>query len=212
MTKNNSFLLKDIFTTLVVKYCSDVVLAEKLWKEIETVYTGKKRFYHNLAHLLNMYIELENHANLISDPDTTLFSIFYHDIIYKATGKDNEEKSAAKAAEVLTTIGFPEIKTDLCLQQILATKSHTASSNADTNFLIDADMAILGYPWQDYEIYYKAVRREYAIYPDFLYNPGRKKVLQHFLAMDAIFKTPIFKDKYEVTARENIAKELALLI
>jgi predicted metal-dependent HD superfamily phosphohydrolase len=40
-----------------------------------------------------------------------------------------------------------------------------------------------------------------------MYKPGRKKVLHHFLAFPEIYKTPEFKEKYELQARKNLAME-----
>ena len=57
----------------------------------------------------------------------------------------------------------------------------------------------------------KNIRKEYAIYPDMLYNPGRKKVLQHFLTMDTIYKTAVYRDRYEQKAKENLQRELELI-
>ena len=94
---------------------------------------------------------------------------------------------------------------------IMATKHHTASIDIDTALLTDADMAILGTDWAVYENYYKAVRKEYAIYPNFLYNPGRAKVLKHFLGMESLYSTKVFKEKFEAKARENICRELQIL-
>jgi predicted metal-dependent HD superfamily phosphohydrolase len=62
-----------------------------------------------------------------------------------------------------------------------------------------------------YTQYYQAVRKEYAIYPDLIYNPGRKKVLQHFLSMENIFKTTFFIEKFETTAKLNLQREISLL-
>jgi predicted metal-dependent HD superfamily phosphohydrolase len=70
----------------------------------------------------------------------------------------------------------------------------------------------LGYTWDKYREYCQQVRKEYAIYPDFLYNPGRKKALQHFLDMDVIFKTGFFRNKYEIQARKNIVQEISGLV
>ena len=203
--------MKDVFYNLLNNYTDDKNLINEFWIEIETNYTNKKRHYHNLQHLENMFKELCECYDDIQDWDTILFSLFYHDIIYNATKKDNEEKSADIAVNRLKQIEYPESKIALCYQQILATKSHILSSNNDTNLFTDADLSILGSAWQEYELYYKQVRKEYAIYPDFLYNPGRKKVLQHFLDMENIFKTEFFKNKYENIARDNIYKELSLL-
>jgi predicted metal-dependent HD superfamily phosphohydrolase len=156
-------MLKDVFIPLVLKYTNDHSLAQTLFIEIEKAYSGSGRYYHNSSHLLNMYNELLPVKELITDWDTLLFSLFYHDIVYKATGKDNEEKSAALAVKRLSAINFPLEKIALCSEQIVATKHHMVSANIDTNFLLDADMSILGYPWQEYETYYKSVRKEYAL-------------------------------------------------
>ncbi|HET7178254.1 MAG TPA: hypothetical protein VFI14_00955 [Chryseosolibacter sp.] len=52
------------------------------------------------------------------------------------------------------------------------------------------------------------MRREYSMYPDFLYRPGRRKVLQYFLDMERIFKTEEFASKFEKQARGNLEREL----
>jgi predicted metal-dependent HD superfamily phosphohydrolase len=50
-----------------------------------------------------------------------------------------------------------------------------------------------------------------TIFPDFVYKPGRKKVLLHFLAMERIFKTDYFFHKFELLAKQNLQKELEML-
>lgn len=204
-------MLKEIFTDLVNKYASNSGIVQKLWDEIEKQYTSPKRFYHNLQHLENMYRQLESCREQIEDWDSLMFSLFYHDIIYKATSKDNEEKSALAAIKALTAINYPKEKIKLCGEQILATKGHELSPDNDTNLFTDADLSILGSDWDSYLEYSKQVRKEYAIYPDFMYNPGRKKALQHFIEMEKIFKTHHFREKFEESARKNIDTEISLL-
>ena len=98
-----------------------------------------------------------------------------------------------------------------CREQILATKSHLLSFNADVNIFTDADLAILGSDWETYCSYTGKIRQEYKVYPDIIYKPGRRKVLQHFLSMEKIYKTDHFFEKLEKRAKENLKKELALL-
>lgn len=210
-TISMSLKLKARFSELISVYSNDEQLMESYWNEIEEKYTSKKRYYHNLTHLENMIAELEAVKNDIADYDAVLFSVFYHDIIYKATAKDNEEKSAEKAKACLEKLNLDTDRIAKIYNQIIATKAHQESEDLDTNFLLDADMAILGKEWNQYHEYAKQVRKEYAIYPDFMYNPGRKKVLIHFLEFEEIYKTDFFKDKYETPARANIKKEIGLL-
>lgn len=201
-------ILKDRFESLCLNFAEDKVLIEKFWTEIEKKYSGKSRHYHNLQHLETLFEEIENVKAQIENFNNILFSIFYHDIIYDATSKLNEEKSADVAKERLEILGLNNEDLQQVYEQILATKSHQKSENEDTNFLLDADLSVLGKSSDAYLEYTKQIRKEYSIYPDFLYKPGRKKVLEHFLELENIFKTEYFRGKFEIQARENIESEL----
>lgn len=203
--------LKDQFEQLCCPFSKDAGIINTLWKEIETQYTEKGRHYHNLLHLENMFRELDLVKSNISDFTAVSFSVFYHDIIYNASSKSNEEKSALKAAKRLAELGLSQDHITHISDQILATQLHQKSIDEDTNYLLDADLSILGKDFESYLVYTRMIRKEYSIYPDLLYKPGRKKVLKHFLELSSIFKTDYFKTKYEVQARSNITAELQLL-
>lgn len=203
--------LQKLYLELASKYCDDQPLIHSLWQEIEKQYSGPKRHYHNLTHLEYMLEKAEQFKNQIEDYDTLLFAIFYHDIIYKATRKDNEQKSAELAQKRMKEIGVPQDKIEKCFQQIVATQHHEPTEDNDTRYLLDIDMAILGEDSETYKDYTKKVRREYNIYPDLLYNPGRKKVLQSFLKQNRIFQTKEFFERFEKHARDNIKSEIDVL-
>lgn len=200
--------LKAIWKELALNYTDDVRIATALWIEIEKAYSDKERHYHNLTHLKYMADKALEYKELLNDPDTVMFSIFYHDIVYNTKGKDNEQKSADIAKSRLESIGVPTDKISRCQNLIMATKEHNVNSDNDTNYLIDFDLAILGDTPENYKEYRKGIRNEYSIYPDFLYNKGRKKVLRHFLNMGRIFKTEVFHENYEKQARDNLKTEL----
>jgi len=94
-----------------------------------------------------------------------------------------------------------------CELQILATKKHLDNSASDTNYFLDADLCVLGQDIKIYTIYFQNIRKEFATYPNLIYNPGRKKVLKHFLEMERIFKTVYFNSKFENQAKENLQIE-----
>ena len=201
-------MLKQTFTGLLSKYTNDKGLITDLWNEIEQNYSKKDRFYHSLTHLENLLQSVNEIKELIEDYDTLLFTLFYHDIIYDSLKSDNEKQSSEIAEKRLKQLSIPIYKIEKCKAQILATKSHDLSSDEDTNYFTDTDLSILGQSWDVYSTYSQNVRKEYSIYPDFMYNSGRKKVLKHFLAMDKIFKTDYFYNKFEQRARINLEKEL----
>lgn len=204
-------MLKNTFFDLLKNYTNDESLVRKFWSEIEENYTGKKRHYHTLQHLENLLQILTPIKAKINDWDTLLFTLFYHDIIYNATKSDNEEKSAELAVLRMKAIDIENSKVEKCQTQILATKKHLPSTDSDTNYFTDADLSVLGQDWEIYTNYYKNVRKEYAIYPNILYNAGRKKVLKHFLVMERIYKTDYFYQELEQKAKENLEQEFDLL-
>ncbi|PZT98199.1 MAG: hypothetical protein DI622_22645 [Chryseobacterium sp.] len=155
-----------------------------------------------------MFSELDAVNVRISNYLNISFSVFYHDIIYDSSSKSNEEKSADFAKERLQQLNINETDISEIYHQILATKAHQNSDNKDLNYLLDADLSILGKDLEIYIDYTRKIRKEYSIYPDLLYKPGRKKVLKHFLEMENIFKTDYFREKYEKQARKNIEWEI----
>ncbi|MEY8760927.1 HD domain-containing protein [Chryseobacterium tongliaoense] len=203
--------LHETFRKSCLPFTSDQDLINNLWWEIEQKYSEKKRYYHNLEHLGNMFSEIEAIKDLISDFSNISFAIFYHDVIYDASSKTNEEKSAEFAQIRFQKLSIDQESVDQVCKQILATKMHQKSGDIDTNYLLDADLSILGKDLETYLDYTRKIRKEYSIYPDFLYKPGRKKVLQHFSELENIFKTDYFKDQYEVQAKLNIEYELRSL-
>lgn len=201
-------MLRETFIESAKTFTSDYALVEKMWTEIAAIYSVKKRHYHTLTHLENIFTELLPFKDKIEDWRCILFAIVYHDVVYNPLKKDNEEKSALFAEERMKFINAPSPVIERCKQHILATKSHRESSDPDINLFTDADLSILGAPWETYLEYCKQVRKEYSIYPDLMYNPGRKKALEHFLQMERIFKTDAFSEKYETQARKNMQQEI----
>lgn len=208
--KTTRTMLKQTFINLLKNYTDNESLINELWNEIELNYSSKKRYYHTLKHLEDLLIQMLNVKEHIHNWESVLFTLYYHDIIYNSKRSDNEELSAEFAEQRLNQLNVQSETNERCKQQILATKSHVISKDSDTNYFTDADLSILGRSWEEYSFYFKNVRKEYSIYPDFVYNPGRKKVLIHFLAMERIFKTDFFNEKFEKQARENLKREMDL--
>ena len=204
-------MLKELFIALHGRHTSAGSSAADHWEEIRQHHTEPHRHYHTLAHLEHLYGHLLEIKERIEDWDTLLFTLFYHDVIYDPKAKDNEEQSALLAQKRLSAIAYPAEKTQRCVQQILATKSHSLHPDPDANYFTDADLSILAAPWEHYAAYMQAVRQEYRMYPDLLYKPGRRSVLKHFLQMERIYKTDFFFERFEQPARTNLEKELSLL-
>jgi len=202
-------MLKEKFLNLLAKYSNKEDYNLECWSEIKNCYTSHSRYYHNLKHLKNMLSELIQIQSEVEDLDGLLFAIYYHDIVYKSTKSNNEHQSALVFKNRIAPTSFQNLKK--CMLQIEATKEHKTSEDTDTNILLDLDLSILGKTTEEYKIYTESIRKEYQIYPDFLYKKGRKKVLKSLLELDSIYKTDYFKNQYENQAKENLKLELQLL-
>lgn len=203
--------LKSVFMDLCTGYTADEGVGMKLWRELEKAYSGPKRAYHSFGHLESLLQELEPCKEQVVNWNAVLFAVFYHDIIYNVRKKDNEEQSAIAGAKALQMIGADAKTIKLCYEHILATKAHRLTGNSDTDLFTDADLSILGKDRDTYSLYCQQVRKEYKLYPDILYKPGRRKVVAHFLDMPRIFKTTYFFTRYEAAARANLRWELEAL-
>lgn len=205
--------LKKEWYSLTSIYTEDQQLISKYWNEIVTQYTSKNRHYHNLTHIYKMLIQAEDVKASIVDYDAFRFAIWYHDIIYKSTKKNNELKSAEFAKKRLKSINFEEKRTKNVEILIKSTQKHdiVLDENNDNAFLLDIDLSVLGSHWNIYETYIKNIRREYAIYPDFMYHKARKKIMLHFLERKRIYFTDLYYNTLEAKARENIKQEIRLV-
>lgn len=201
--------LEKTYTELLQKIGFSITENGMHWKDLEKVYSKKSRHYHNLVHLEEMIALYETYKSELQFPNEVLYTIFYHDYVYKVTKKDNEQKSAEYALSILPLNAT--LNKHVVYEMICATQLHQHNESEDTNWLIDFDLKILSKDWKDYKKYCEQIRKEYKIYPDFLYKPGRKKALHHFLENDFIYQTPEFRTKYEQTAKQNIQHEIKIL-
>jgi len=208
---NNRLYL--LWTNLLSKYTDDKLFLEYHWEEIKGLYSEKKRHYHNLNHIGHMLLFAENDQADLNDYDMLQFAIWYHDIVYKATKSNNEVKSAKFAKKQLKSLQIDPKRVENCTNLIISTKKHEIlnTQNLDNAYLLDWDLAILGTTWETYEAYTHKIRKEYSMFPDFIYKRGRKKVLQHFLERPRIYYTEKYHDLWEANTRKNIRKELTLL-
>jgi predicted metal-dependent HD superfamily phosphohydrolase len=200
--------MQDLFSQtwqpLAQTYSDNLAFTHGIFTALQKAYSNKKRYYHNLQHIEALLSAFYTYQSNIADTDTVLFAIYFHDMVYNVLKSDNEAQSAQKAIDFLSKTTFPPLKIAKVAAFINATKTHQNPLNdPDLDFFLDFDLQILGASPENYQLYTHQIRQEYAIYPDFIYNVGRKKALKHFLDAPYIFKTDIFREMYEATAKEN---------
>lgn len=199
--------LRPRWNALVAASGADIGRASPYYEALVTAYGEPHRVYHTLAHIARMFAALDEVQ--LSDL-AVLWATWLHDVCYRPGDCTNERRSAQMARDALAGMGIDAALGRRVAQLIEATRDHRSSpGDAPQQLFLDADMAILGAPADEYLAYVRAVRAEYRNIPSVLYRRGRKAFLQQMLHRDSIFLSEHFQGRYEMRARVNLTRELA---
>ena len=180
--------------------------------ELAAAYAETGRAYHNLDHVAAVLDTVAGLADAARDLAAVRLAAWFHDAVYDPRVGDNEERSAALAEERCLAWGIPRTVTGTVVRLILATKTHQADDgDRDALVLLDADLAILGAPPDEYDRYSRAIRQEYAWVPEEDYRQGRVKILRSFLRRRQLFRLEKMRALREAAARDNLGREAAAL-
>lgn len=176
---------------------------------LRATYDEPHRAYHTARHIgacLRLFDEPEVHALAVNAAEVEA-AIWFHDAIYDTHARDNEERSAELARELLGAAGVPDEVVGRIAGHVLATKSHRADS-ADAQLMLDIDLSILGASPEDFARFEDEIRREYAWVEKAAYVAGRAAVLRGFMDREAIYGTKLLRDRLESRARTNLAASI----
>jgi predicted metal-dependent HD superfamily phosphohydrolase len=176
--------------------------------DLVAAYTAPNRHYHNLEHIEDCLNALSSVDDLsATDRNILVQAIWWHDCVYEPTRSDNEELSAQLAEQAVSSDIRQEVG-----RLIRLTKSHqVAPGDRLGAILISIDLSILGASPDRYNAYASAIRKEFSHVPEDAYRSGRSEVLRRFSARPVIYPDAGFARRYDQRARENIAREIALL-
>lgn len=217
MEKNNAernYILQ-CFKDVAKKYLPNSSDIEAWFSSIEKPYLSRLRGYHDFNHIVFLVNLWDGYKDRIGKKDEIFFAIMYHDIVYKPIKSNNEEASARRFKRDAKKLGLSLSKkqVDYIFDAIMATKhndsvKHLYENDNDIKYFLDFDLYVLSSEENVYEKYREGVRKEYKIYPDALYKPGRRKVLESFLQRERIYLTDDIRAKRENFARNNLRNEI----
>jgi predicted metal-dependent HD superfamily phosphohydrolase len=180
---------------------------------LRAAYDEPHRAYHTARHIgacLRLFDDPAVTALATHGPEVEA-ALWFHDAVYDTHVRDNEERSAELARELLVREGrMAEEVVARVAAHVVATKSHVADS-ADGQLVIDIDLSILGEAPEVFARFEAEIRREYAWVDDAAYVAGRAAVLRGFAEREAIFGTPLLRERFEARARANVAASLERL-
>ncbi|XP_070563765.1 uncharacterized protein [Ptychodera flava] len=191
--------------------------ASTWWQKLKSKYSEHGRYYHSLYHLQDMFHHFDQEKDKIKSQESVQLAIFFHDMVYDPKAGDNEEQSADMFLEFAKThMSGKEDTVKNVKEYILITKTHLTEAHQDEkifgtddlHYFLDMDMAVLGWPQNEYQCYSKGIRQEYIHIPEEKYRVGRAAVLKSFLERKNIYATKEFREKFEKRARSNVEQEI----
>lgn len=184
--------------------------SRRTWLELNAAYAEPHRAYHTARHVgdcLRLLDEPEV-AALAERPAEVEAALWFHDAVYDPRRRDNEERSAQWARDALTAAGVAPDRVRRIAVHILATRDHE-NVTGDGALVVDLDLAVLGSSATAFARFEREIRQEFAWVDDAAYRSGRSRVLKGFADRFRLFTHEVFRERFEVQARENLRHALA---
>lgn len=207
--------VRDQWNTSCTEIGVDVEVSSRWFERLRLMYSAQGRYYHTMHHIWSM-LRVVNDGEvfpIVDDRNALVFACVFHDCVYDAKRKDNEEMSAVEWSAFCEECGvigtaLREKVADWILQTAHHMECNVASSSQDKLRFLDIDLSILAAPRADYDLYAQQIRKEYGHVPDDSFREGRSKVLRSFLTRQSLF----FLGSFSTTlAHLNIETELERL-
>ncbi|TKK84803.1 metal-dependent phosphohydrolase [Herbidospora galbida] len=178
--------------------------------ELSARWAEPHRRYHTTRHLTEVLAAVDTLQDHAHDVRAVRLAAWFHDAVYDGRPGLDEERSAQLAQSRLAALRPPfgrEVAHEVArLVRVTATHAYE-EGDANAAVLCDADLAVLGQPSGDYDVYARAIRQEYRHVPDPLFRVGRAEVLRRLLD-SPLYGTRMARDLWEDQARHNLAREL----
>lgn len=187
-----------------------------LLRELEERYGEPARRYHTLDHIAAVLARAASIAVDPScrprDPAALELAVWWHDAVYEPGKAGNEAASAWLLRDRLRAWVEPSVL-ERSVRLVHATDGHRADPASpdwpDVAVLLDADLGVLAGTADEYDAYVALVRDEFGFLGEDDWRRGRGEVLRDLVSRP-LFRTAPMRAR-EAQARENVARELALL-
>lgn len=180
-------------------------------RALEARWREPHRHYHTIQHLDECLALLDSVRGEAVRPEEVEAALWLHDAVYDPPAADNEERSAALAAELLAAGGVEGEVIARVRTMILATRHDATPPPGDAALVCDIDLAILGADQARFDEYERQVRDEFAWVPDPIFRARRLEILRTLMARPQLFATPSLRARFEERARANLTRSIAQL-
>lgn len=183
--------------------------------ELKTRHAEPHRAYHDWSHITALLALSAEIRERLNDVGAIELAILFHDAIYDPHAADNEERSAQLLESRMAGIAEPG-SLGRAVTLVRATARHHLpeaddATRSDAAFFLDMDLSILAAPYERFERYDAAIRREYAHVPEADFRAARAHILAAFLGRPRLYLSDWGYDRFETAARDNLRRLLQRL-
>lgn len=192
----------------------------EIGRSLLTRWDEPHRRYHTSVHLREVLERIELLGGGLTPESHRVLGLaaWYHDAVYAARPGQDEQASAQLCHRELDGRVAPQTL-DRAITLIEQTAGYARPDilspyAADAQLWAvfhDADLGILAASPSRYLRYAAAVREEYSMVPDAIFQEGRARLLRGFLERERLFHTAEAHRVWETPARENLRIELEQL-
>lgn len=187
---------------------SCALAAPRVAGELIALYSQPERRFHNLGHIADCLRTLDEVRALVATPDAVELALWFHDAIYVAGARDNEDRSVELFRSLAS--GVDAAFGDEIAALIMATKHSAKAESGDCGYMVDIDLAGFGVGWDEFMRKGAELRDEYAMQSDDEYYHGQVSFLTQLRARPAFYCTAYFRTRYEDKAQDNLRRLLEL--
>jgi predicted metal-dependent HD superfamily phosphohydrolase len=177
----------------------------EVYAALRRLFGESYRRYHTMDHIHDCVRRLDEVSKFLDDRDAVELALWFHDAVYETGAMTNERKSAEMFLS-LSAGARPEFRRRVCAL-ITATRHIGLVHGNDRRFIVDIDLAGFGAPWDEF-MRQGALLREESAQSDKKYYAGQVFFLSQLQRRSRFFATDYFRDRFEVTARENLRRLL----
>jgi predicted metal-dependent HD superfamily phosphohydrolase len=185
--------------------------ALEIYKFLINAYDQNQRVYHTRQHIEDCLTLFDRIQPRLENPDALELAIWYHDAIYEIGARDNERQSA----DLFLRHARDVFDQDLCgivEKHVMATLHRgDLMPHIDSGYMVDIDLASFGKPWDMFINDAEKVRMEMPHIPDHLFYPSQFAFQNTLLDRRQFFQSDYFFERYEETARYNLAEYSKLI-
>lgn len=170
-----------------------------------TYWSAPGRHYHGPEHLAECLDALDV---LGSSLRSERLAIWFHDAVHNNQAGEDERHSAALAERELAHAGVGGAERAEVSRLILLTIQHTTTvDDAPGARVCDADLAVLAASRNRYDQSVRQLRAEQPHLDDLSWQQQRRRRVTELLARDPLYLSSVGRERWQASARTNLAAE-----